>query len=349
MTETEYIHLLAMLTLGREELRVAANSCLTRFNEEQWNAFSEIAAEHHVTIRAFKNGYKKQLISTARAAGAERQRAELALAKLHDVCHVLESAGYPVVVIKSLDHWPDVGTDLDLLTCSPEADVVSTMENAFGASIEPPSWSDRVAKKINFRLPGLPELVEVHFSRLGQAGEHRKLAKRIMQRRVTCEISGMSFWVPAPEERILLTTLQRLYRHFYMRICDVLNTANLIETGSVDFDELRRAAKRCSIWPGTATLLRVVSEYMNHYRGRHLPLPRRVWLASAFGMDKILPNAGFLRLPLFPQGAKLYARQLFRTLRRRDTAGIFRLGLVPPLALAANIKYKVTGDEHGIW
>jgi Uncharacterised nucleotidyltransferase len=132
----------------------------------------------------------------------------------------------------------------------------------------------------------LNELVEVHFGRLGQTGEHRKLAKRIMERRVSQEICGMAFRVPAPEERILLTTFQRLYRHFYMRICDVLDTANLIEAGNVDFDELRRAAKRCSIWPGTATLLRVVSEYVNHYRGEHLKLPRRVWLASAFSVWK---------------------------------------------------------------
>jgi len=72
MTESEYIHLLAMLTLGGVELQTAANNSLTRLNEGQWNAFSEIAAEHHVTIRAFKNGYKRQLISTAKAATVER-------------------------------------------------------------------------------------------------------------------------------------------------------------------------------------------------------------------------------------------------------------------------------------
>jgi hypothetical protein len=54
------------------------------------------------------------------------------------------------------------------------------------------------AEKISMALDlrELPELVEVHFSRLGQAGEHRKLAKRIMQRRVTCEISGMLCTAP---------------------------------------------------------------------------------------------------------------------------------------------------------
>lgn len=349
MTEKESIHLLAMLTLGRDELQLAANNSLTRLSDDEWNALCSMAAEHTVTLRAFKSKYKKQLISVAKVVGTARTRADHALAKLSEICDAFEQAGCPVVVIKSLDHWPDLGTDLDLLTCSPEEKIISVMEKQFSASTESPSWSDRVAKKINFRVPGLPELVEVHINRLGQAGEHRKLAKRILERRVIYEIAGRRFWVPAPEERILLTTLQRLYRHFYLRLSDVLDTAMLVDAGGLDFDELRRAAKRCSIWPGTATLLRVVSEYMHYYRGRHLQLPRRVWLASAFGMEKILPHDGFLRLPVFPHGAKLYARQVFRTMRRRDTAGSLRLGLIPPLAMAANMKYKFTGNERGIW
>jgi Uncharacterised nucleotidyltransferase len=349
MTEKDCIHLLAKLTLGRGELQHAANHSLMRLGDADWAMLGEIAAEHHVSLRAFKSTHRQQVISAARVVVAERERGDRALAKLSEVCEALEQAACPCVVIKSLDHWPDMGSDLDILTCSPEQDVISVMEKHFGATVEAPSWSDRVAKKMNFRLPDLPELVEVHFGRLGQTGEHRKLAKRILQRRVVREIAGMKFFVPAPEEQILLTTLQRLYRHFYMRICDVLDTATLVDSGNVDFDELRRAAKRCSIWPGTATLLRLVSEYMSHYRGRPLQLPRRVWLASAFGTEKILPHDGFLRLPLFPQGAKLYARQVFRTVRRRDTAGSLRLGLIPPLAAAANVKYKLTGNAHGIW
>jgi hypothetical protein len=252
-------------------------------------------------------------------------------------------------VIKSLDHWPDFGTDLDLLTCSPEETVGGIMSERFGASIEKPTWSDRVARKLNFRVPGLSELVEIHFGRLGQAGENAILPAQILERRVARQVAGMPFWVPASEDRILLATLQRLYRHYYVRICDIANTKALIESGSVDFDELRRAAKRAGIWPGVATYLRLVSGYVHHYSGRHLELPRRVWQASSFGIEKVYANAGFLRLPLFPQSTQLYVRQVIRAMRRRDAAGAIRLGMIPPLALAANIRFRVSGDEHGIW
>jgi hypothetical protein len=128
-----------------------------------------------------------------------------------------------------------------------------------------------------------------------------------------------------------------------------MTVANLLEARVVDFDELRRASKKAGVWAGVATLLRIVSDYMKHYRGEPLILLRRVQLASRFGMEKVYPAAGFLRLPVFPQGAELYARQLVKMLRRRDTVGTARLGLVPPLALAANLRYRITGDEHGIW
>jgi hypothetical protein len=280
---------------------------------------------------------------------SERERVQTATDRLHEVCQALEESGCPVVVIKSLDHLPDIGSDLDLLTCSSEKLVIQTLRDRFGITIETPSWSDRVARKLNFRLPDLPELVEIHFGRLGQAGELEKLANRIMQRRVALEFAGKGFWVPPPEERIILVALQRLYRHFYMRICDIVTVANLIDAKVVDFDELRRASKRAGVWPGVATLLQLVSEYMKHYRGEPLTLPKRVQLASRFGMEKVYPSAGFLRLPLFPQGAELYARQLVKMLRRRDTADSVRMGLIPPLAFVANLRYKITGDERGIW
>lgn len=350
MPENEFIHFLSVLSLANDQLRAEAQACLEDLDAKNSETLLSTASTHHVIVRAFEQHDSSAMMGRFSAlAAAERARALRAIDRLHEICRVLEESDCRVCVIKSLDHWPDFGTDLDLLTCSPEETVVGIMTERFRASIEKPTWSDRVARKLNFRMPGLSEFVEIHFGRLGQAGENAELADRILERRVEREVADKSFWVPAPEDRILLATLQRLYRHYYVRICDIANTKALIESGSVDFDELRRAAKRVGIWPGVSTYLRLVSGYVHHYGGRHLELPRRVWLASSFGIEKVYANAGFLRLPLFPQGAQLYVRQLIRAMRRRDTTGAIRLGLVPPLAIAANIRFKVSGDEQGIW
>jgi hypothetical protein len=223
------------------------------------------------------------------------------------------------------------------------------MREKFQAQVEPRSWGDRLANKWNFALPGLREAIEVHAQRLGQTGEHTALAQRVMERAVPRHVGGYVFRVPAPEERIITATLQRMYRHFYFRICDVLDTANLVESGAVDFGELRRSADLGGIWPGVATFLLIVSDYVKSYRGEGVELPREVLSAAKFGGDRITVRGRFLRFPLMPEGAGLYGLQVRQTAARGNVPATLRLSLLPPLASMAALAYRVTGSDKGIW
>lgn len=350
MNLNDYLHLLSVLVFAPEEIRVQGLEYLQQIDQEQWSALSAIASAHHIVLRALTapldGPHPERAVELVMS---EIRRTRLALSDLSEVCRVLEQRGCESVVIKSLDHWPDLGTDLDLLTCAPEAEVTKILNGEFGAAIESATWSDRVARKINYRLPRLPEFIEIHYCRLGQAGEQAALGREIIQRRCAVEIEGQHFFVPSPEDRIILAALQRLYRHFYLRLCDFVNTASLIDSGAVDFEKLRSTATQTRIWPGTATFLRLVSDYVSHYRKEPLVLPRRFTVAAKFGIEKMFASTGFLRLPLFPQGAELYLRQVAKALRQRDPAASARLGLIPPLAVVAALRFKLTGNKHGIW
>ena len=150
----------------------------------------------------------------------------------------------------------------------------------------------------------------MHVQRLGQTGEHIAMAQRFVSRRVTKPVLGMDFLVPAPEERIIVATLQRMYRHFYFRVCDIVNIAALVESGVVDFVELRRAASLGGIWEGVCSLLRIVSDYVLQYRGTPVSLPSEVLSGSLFGAEKVYVKAKFIRVPVMPQGARLYTAQV---------------------------------------
>jgi hypothetical protein len=140
------------------------------------------------------------------AMAQEESRIEHALPFLDRICRELNEGGCPTTVIKSLDHWPDLGSDLDLYTTAGERDVVRLMTAKLNAQVEPRSWGDRLAHKWNFAVPGLPESVEVHCRRLGQTGEHIAMAQRFISRRVSRTLQGYSFPVPAPEERVIVAT-----------------------------------------------------------------------------------------------------------------------------------------------
>ena len=319
--------------------------------------FLALADAHHVVVRAMQalsgpaagTGNTDIIQWASEALAHENARIENALKYLDSIVRTLDPAGCRVTVIKSLDHWPDVGNDLDLYSPADEKAIVRLMVDKFKARVEPRSWGDRLANKWNFSIEGLRELIEVHSQRLGQTGEHRAIAERVMQRRVTRLLGGYSFPVPAPEERIIIATLQRMYRHFYFRICDIVNTANLIETDGIDFGELRRGADLGGIWPGVATYLVIASDYVKQYRGTGLELPPEVRATARFGGNKITVRQKFFRVPIVPEGASLYTRQVTETALRGDLPGTLRLSLLPYLASAAAVAAKVTGSDKGIW
>ena len=347
------LHVLCLLTL-KSDPNPSAIGYVAELDDAGRAELLALADAHHVVIRALQqivqeSGDVDLSLWASAAIADEQERIARALPILSDICRELEAAGCPAGVMKSLDHWPDLGNDLDLLTTGDQQQVVEVMTRAFRAMIEARSWGDRLANKWNFRVPGLRESTEIHVGRLGQTGEHKALARRFISRRVPREVGGYRFLVTAPEERIIEATLQRVYRHFYFRVCDILDTATLADSGALDYGELQLASEQAGIWPGVATYLRVVSEWIERYRGTPLALPGHVLSAARFGGDTIYAKRKFLRVPILPQGAQLYASQLMRTAARGELAATLRLSLLPPLASAAALAFRLTGSDKGVW
>jgi hypothetical protein len=283
------------------------------------------------------------------ALSAEEDRINNAIPFLHDICRAFEEHGHDVAVIKSLDHWPDLGSDLDLYTNAKPEEVIKLMTRRFNARVSARSWGDRLACKWNFELPGLPEAVEIHVGRLGQTGEQSVIASSLMRRTRLVEVAGSTFRVAHKSDRLLISTLQRMYRHFYFRLCDIVDSAALVENDGVDFRDLHNRASKADIWEGTAIYLAIVSDYVRKYRGTGVELPRLVTAAARFGGDATFYARGFIRVPIMPQSAKLYGSQLAGILKKRELHNGARLSLLPWLATAAAVGQKLTGSDKGIW
>jgi len=354
--EKQYIDAFLRLTL-KPTNAAEVFPLLKSLTPPQRQEFVELADANHVIVRAFEAinriagtmGESDIQAWAVSVLSGERERISTALAKLEQVCDALEAAHCATVVMKTLDHFPDFGNDLDLVVMGDRNALLNVFTRQFNAHVEPRSWGDRLANKWNFVLPGLRESIEAHIGRLGQMGEHIRLAQRFIGRRVRVNVNGNDFFMPAPEERIYAATLQRMYRHFYFRVCDILDAEAVVDSGKLDFAELRRGAQLSGIWPGVASFLTIVSGYVQQYRGTPLRLPAEVLSAASVGADKIYTRARFLRLPLLPYAARLYTRQLKETAFRGDVPATLRLSLLPPLASAAAVAFKITGSDKGIW
>jgi hypothetical protein len=336
---------------------VEALNFVAKVSDQELREIFDLADSHHITVRII------QILKDATARigrtnlssrvdpilSVERKRIANALYYMNAICRSFEAVGCPITIIKSVDHWPDLGGDIDLYTSGSKDLVIDLFRNGFKAELEPQSWGDRLANKWNFRVPGLPELVECHVKWLGQTGEQVALARRVEQRHFKRPIADYVLPVPAPEERIVISTLQRMYRHFYIRLCDIANIATLLRDDAVDFSELKKTADMGAIWPGVATLLTIVVEYVKRYGGEEITLPHEV-LASARSSEKrTYINQKFVRIPIVPDAAELYTQQMVGIGASRNFRAMFRLGLLPALATAAFIGYKLTGSDKGIW
>jgi hypothetical protein len=324
--------------------------------EEELAGFIKFGHLHHVEVRALDLLPASAIAGVSERAAAfcanslatEKQRISHAIAYLENISQKLDAACCPAVVIKSLDHYPDLGSDLDMYSSGDEKQIVAVMAAEFNAQLMPRSWGDRLAHKWNFSVPGLPEALEIHVGCLGQTGEHLDLGRRVLDRAMQREIEGHTFRVAAPEERVMIMTLQRMYRHFYFRLCDIVDTKNLIQQNLLDYDQLQRAAQPSGIWPGVATFLEVVAEYCNKY-GTTLQLPQQVLSASRSSGKGLVLKDHFLRIPMIPDAAGLFLSQMSHAGSKIDLRTVGRLSLLPALATAALVSFKLTGDDKGIW
>jgi hypothetical protein len=336
---------------------VGSAPAITEINRDEFEDLLALANSNHVIVRAFevaleilrdaRDEVRAEWVSTALAA--ERARIHTAIPFLHAICAAFEEEGLDVTVIKSLDHWPDLGSDLDMYSNADPQKIVELMARRFQAQVASRSWGDRLACKWNFDVPGLPESVEVHIGRLGQTGEQITLASRVAGRARSAHIDDRTFRVPAVSDRLMISTLQRMYRHFYFRLCDIVDTAELAQADAIDYEDLRFSASASGIWEGVATYMAIVSDYVKQYRGTGLNLPRFVTDSARFGGAEVYFARSFLRVPIMPQSVRLYGTQLTGLLRKRELHSSARLGLLPWLATAAAVEQKLTGSDKGIW
>lgn len=330
---------------------------LQRMSKDECRDFLRFAELQRVSLRTLRllndwtaaGALVTQLDSPEALSKVEEQQNGKALAALDKVVRALEQTGHSPVVIKTLDHWPDIGSDLDLFIAATEEDTVCAMRSELHAEPQPQSWGDRLAHKWNFRIQGLPQLVEIHVGCLGQTGEQDALPVHLEQTSVLRDVGPFRIRVPAPEEQVTLATLQRMYRHFYIRLTDLANLTGLVRAGRLDFARLRTSCLRWSIWPGVATLLKITSDYNERAGVGPLPLPEFVTHSAQFGAEVTYAGERFLRLPMVPQGSRLFLQQLIATGTARRFRAAVRLSLLPALAAAAFINLQMTGDDKGIW
>jgi len=131
---------------------------------------------------------------------------------------------------------PDLGSDLDLYTTVSSSRVISTMESKFNAKFCSQLGRPHRAK-MELLNSGLPEAIEIHIQRLDRWESTSRWRAGL-----TVVASSRRFWAKISLSRAGRADhrgdLQRMYRHFYFRVCDIVNSSAIVESGTLDLAEL---------------------------------------------------------------------------------------------------------------
>ena len=262
------------------------------------------------------------------------------------VNEVFESRSQRVMVIKTFDNPPDLGHDLDLYTDLGPRETDELILPNFEAKKTERTLSEVLADKRNYDVPG-KVVLEIHCGRLGQVGEDEILCRELIQRRTRVEKNGYSAYVPKLEHAVVLRTMQRMYRHFRIRLADVINTVSEGERGDFDWAYLREFTERAGLYRGVVYFVNYVRALCRR-TGYDFEVPAEFYRNSSFEKNHELPILSRGTHYRFSRGAVaggLYLSKMVTNARALNAGAVARTSLVFPLAALRMVVFKVVGKD----
>lgn len=305
-----------------------------------WGLLQSLAASNAVLVQLDDLLGRSDLRRPATfvaAADTARTRAGATLdtlVKLRDAClrHGVEFV-FPSVA----DHFPDTGNDLDLLVLGSSAIDALLLEATPGTAVAPVLW-DRLAGASVYDLAGSGLVLDVHHGRLGIIGEHTRYPAHVVRQERAIELAGQRVPVPAPEDRLILQGMNRVYGRRHFRLGDVAATVRLVRDPGLDWGDVLRSARAVGALSGLSCYLAYVDHiYRDIYRAGLLPAAARDGLALAGWGEPVFQNRGY-RFPALRVGRRLFWSELGSVVGARDWSAVSRLCLLPPLVAAGGLR-----------
>lgn len=334
----EYSNLLLQVLFAPEgEVRRALQEATARGMD--WEAFVSIASTNRVLVRALMRLRELGIPEIEGPLGEGSARTEKALELMDVISKRFDGAGITYIIMKTLDSYPDVGRDVDILVTEGYERAEEIVKGISTGKANRRTVCDILAGKVTYGVEGYPISVELHNNRIGQVGEHNLSPADIAGRRVRGEFDGKSLPVPSREDQILLACNHRMYRHGDIRLCDVYNTARAVEAG-VDWAYLANRAREAGIYSGLCYYLGFVDALYSRYVGKGL-LSGDV--RSRLGLQEFHPPEGAFPLgPPVSVIAGLYMRKILSDVSRLRLASTIKVSLLlPALASISFVTYKL--------
>lgn len=306
-----------------------------------WRLLLALARENSVLVRLAARldrvGLRPPTFVTAEAqpAGA---RALAALAVVRQIGERCTRHGIEFLFPKALQHFPDTGSDLDLLVLTPDRNVDALILEGLAATLRARDLRDRMAGTAHYWLRGSGLVIDVHHRRLGLVGEFPSYAAALLrERRRRCVVAGEEWFAPAPEDQLLLQGMTRLAVRRSFSIADVVATVAIVRANRLDWRYLVSAARVMGVLPGLSCYLTYVDQIHRALWDRGLLPPEAPRDLTLDARGRVAFRARRYRFPTIRVRNRLYWRQLGTAAGSGDWRSVCRLCRVPALVVAGRL------------
>jgi hypothetical protein len=306
-----------------------------------WHLLLTLARHNVVLVRLADRLARTALRPPAlftEAAERERERARAALAVIGQIAERCARHGVEFLFPNALQHYPDLGGDLDLLVLPRSQDVDALILDGLGVSPRPRDLRAHIAGAATYGLPDAGLVLDVRHGRLGRVGEHGWYpAALIRSRRRRQVVAGAELFAPAPEDQLVLQGMNRISGRRALRIADVLATVATVRTWPLDWSYVASMARALCVFPELCCYLGYVDQiHQALYGGPLIPADARSGLVLE-GWGRVVFRGGGYQFPAIRVRNRLYWRQLASFAGAGDWRAASRLCLVPVVVAAERL------------
>ena len=273
-----------------------------------------------------------------RIVAREEMRVADAFRAARGIAALCARASIPFLFPKILQHYPDLGDDLDLLVLAEPGEFARDVLRQLELVGDHHSIASRIAGSAGYLLAGCDTPLDVQHGRLGRLGEHRDFPASLYAHRRSICVGGEAFDVPSPGDHLVLQGMQRVYGRRRITLADVAYTIRSLRRDALDWSQVLDTAREHGVAGGLSCYLTYVESIHGAVFDTPL-LPPIVRAALRMrGWGRVEFRGGYYRYPTVRVASTLYLLEFGAHLRARRWQGAGRLCLLPALGAAAALK-----------
>jgi hypothetical protein len=267
---------------------------------------------------------------------AEEHRAVALLGLIERIGMLCTWREVPHVFLTSLEGYPDVGRDVDVLVLPDATGSGPSWLGPLGVKPLPRDFRDRLAAAARYETDAGE--VDVHTGRLGRVGEDAAFATAVVARRRLADVGGIEFFAPAPADALVLQGMRRVYTRRGIRVSDVVATIRAVRRADFEWAETLATAERFGVLEGLSCYLGYIERVHQDILGASLLPPAVANFIERSRWGRMGSRHRGSHFPTSPVSASLYLRKLSASIASRRWDAASRLCLIPVLGATAAVR-----------